>query len=1039
MAQEHEQAPRRSGWRTFGLVVWITAKWLIIFGITGALFAGGIATGYVAALVKDDPVRPGSELEAMVNENALTGFVYFNDGTTPVGQLRTDEDRRLVDLQNIPQSVIDALLSTEDSNFYSHIGIDYMGFGRAVKQKLLNESSQTGGSTLTQQVARRVFLSLDRTDARKVKEILLSIRMERYLTKDQILAAYLNKMPFGNGSSGYNLYGIKSAAIGIFNISDLSKLNLAQSAYLAGLPQLPSSYSAFNGKGVFNPDGFRRATARQKIVLSRMLVTGRITQAQYDEAIAFDLKSTLAPHKEKAYNTFPYLMLETEREAATILAMKQNPNIKKSDLAKTENAEILASAREQLLRSGYRVFTTIDKVIYNNMREVASNPDNFGPASKTKGPEQAAAIMIDHRSGAVLGMMEGRDFNIEQMNYATQMTRQPGSAMKPIGAYLPALEAGLVQPASVIDDSPIILKDGQKGFHIPMNANKKFNGLVTAREALNRSLNTPALKLFLDKVTIPKAWDFARSLGISTLQPSDDNAQTGVIGGLSKGVTVEELTDAYATIPNGGVYNEPFMISKIVDSEGHIVYQHEIKPKRVYSEQTAFLMTDMLRTVISDASGTAHSLTSGFKSYGKIPIAGKTGSTQSYGDVWFMGFTPDITLGVWAGYKEQKNVLLKDSHSRARSLWTEIMNQTVADRPELFKTEAFPKPDGLVKATVSTVSGMLPSDLIRSRGLLVTDWFNKNYVPTKVDNVLGSMSFITYNGVNYIAKDTTPSDFVFTKTVIKREKPLGELMDEINKAQQAMPSEYRRPLSAFIPKDATDDAPSMVDPRQDDGAAPSAPSNLSLEAVNGAYRISFAASPEKDVVGYRLYRSQGRGFSKHGESILSGSTLSFSDRSGSLLSSYYVTAVDVGGHESAPSTTVSPFGALLPGVPGDTGQGGDNGGAGTDNPGGVTPPDPGATVPEATPPSAPSAPAGLNVSVDGQTVKLSWTLNADTEGVTRYEVYYSPNNDGNYQSIGSATTNSFSATMASTAGTYRINAVNAAGASPYSSAVVFSS
>ena len=233
MAQEQEQAlKQRSGWRTFGLVVWITTKWLLIFGITGALFATGIASGYVAALVKDDPIRPGSELEAAVNENTLTGFVYFNDGQTPVGQLRTDEDRRLVDLKDIPQSVIDALISTEDSNFYSHIGIDFMGFGRAFKQKLLNESSQTGGSTLTQQVARRVFLNLDRTDSRKIKEILLSIRLERYLTKDQILAAYLNKMPFGNGSSGYNLYGIKSAAIGIFNISDLSKLNLAQSAYL---------------------------------------------------------------------------------------------------------------------------------------------------------------------------------------------------------------------------------------------------------------------------------------------------------------------------------------------------------------------------------------------------------------------------------------------------------------------------------------------------------------------------------------------------------------------------------------------------------------------------------------------------------------------------------------------------------------------------------------------------------------------------------------------------------------------------------------
>lgn len=1035
MAQDQEQLRKpRSGWRTFGLVVWITVKWLVIFGITGALFAGGIATGYVAALVKDDPVRPGSELEAKVNENALTGFVYFNDGTTPVGQLRTDEDRRLVDLSNIPQSVIDALLSTEDSNFYNHIGVDYKGLGRAVKEKLLNEDRQTGGSTLTQQVARRVFLSLDRTDSRKFKEILLSIRMERYLTKEQILAAYLNKMPFGNGSSGYNLYGIKSASIGIFNIADLNKLNLAQSAYLAGLPQLPSAYSAFNGKGQFNESGFNRAISRQKFVLSRMLETGRITQAEYDEALAFDIKGSLAPHREKAYNTFPYLMLETEREAAELIALKQNPNLQKADLAKSENAEIVQAAREQLLRSGYRIYTTIDKVIYNNMREIGNDPDNFGPTSKSKGPEQAAAIMIDHHTGAILGMLEGRDFNIEQMNYATQMTRQPGSTMKPISAYLPALEAGLVQPASVLDDSPIILKDGQKGYHIPMNANKKFNGLVTARDALNRSLNIPALKLFLDKVTIEKAWEFSRSLGITTLQPEDDNAQTGVIGGLSKGVSVKELTNAYATIPNGGKYNEPYLISKIVDASGHIVYEHKLAPKQVYSEQTAFLMTDMLRTVIADRSGTGHSVASSFDAYGKIPIAGKTGSTQSYGDVWFMGFSPDITLGVWVGYKEQKNTLVKASQSRARTLWSKIMNETVKDRPDIFKTDAFPQPGGLVKATVSSVSGLLPSPLIRSSGLLTTDWFNKKYLPVKVDDVLGAMSFIRYNGVNYIAQDGTPADFVFTKTTIRREKPLGDLIEEINKAQAVMPAEYRKPISAFIPKDAESEAPSRLDPRQDDGAAPSAPSNVALESLSGAYRITFSASPQNDVVGYRLYRSSGGDFAKVGDSILAGDATAFVDRSGGFGSTYYVTAVDVAGHESERSQTVSPGGSItLPGLPGFPGTGNGSGD-------GEAPPATEQPGNEQQQPAAmkPSGPSGLKASGTGTGVKLEWSGNSAAEGVTSYQVYFSAGNDGSFQNIGSTGGTSFEYVAPISTGTFRITAVNAAGESDFSQAVTWS-
>ncbi|WP_082083945.1 transglycosylase domain-containing protein [Paenibacillus beijingensis] len=912
--EEERQQPSNghSKWRTFGVVTLITIKWLFIFGILGFLFVGGVASGYVAALVKEDPVRSGSFMDEKMNENALTGFVFFNDGITPVGQLRTEEDRRLVDLKDVPGSVIDALISTEDSNFYNHIGIDYKGFARAVKQKLLNESQQTGGSTLTQQVARRVFLSLDKTDSRKVKEIFLALRMERYMTKDEILSAYLNKMPFGNGSSGYNLYGIKSAALGVFNISDLHKLNIAQSAYLAGLPQLPSVYSAFDGKGQFNPKGFNRALERQHVVLSRMLETGRITQSQYDEALKFDIKSTLAPHREKAYNTFPYLMLETEREAAKLLVLQKNPKLTEADLGKVENSELVNNMREQLLRSGYRIYTTVDKKIYNDMRMIGSNPDNFSPYSKTKGLEQIAAVMLDHKTGAILGMLEGRDFNTEQMNYATQMTRQPGSTMKPIAAYLPALEQGLIQPGGVIDDSPIVLKDGQKGFHIPMNVNKKFSGLVTAREALNRSLNIPALKLFLYKVKIDSAWNFTRSLGITTLQPQDEYAQTGVIGGLSKGVSVEELTNAFGTIPNMGVFNDAYMISKITDAKGNTVYEHKANPKRVYSEQTAFLMTDMLRTVISDSRGTGHSLTSSFDAYGKIPIAGKTGSTQDYGDVWFMGYTPDITLGVWSGYKEQVNTLSKAGRARARSIWSLIMNEAVKDRPELFKTNEFTQPEGIVKATVSSVSGKLPSKLTRDAGLNVTDWFNKKYLPTETDDVLVDSPYITYNGINYVPQQSTPPDMVRTKIVIKREQSLAELMDEIQNAQAKLPAASRRPMSVFVPADAGEDAPSKTDPRADDGAAPSAPSGVALEPGSGASRIIFAANPENDVVGYRLYRSEGGSFAKYGSSVLAGDSQSFTDSSPAFGAGYYVTAVDVAGRESAPSLIVG-GGSVLPG------------------------------------------------------------------------------------------------------------------------------
>lgn len=307
-------SPRRSGLSRFGSVV----KWMFILGIIGILFVGGAAAGYVTSMVKDEPVRSEEMIQQQVGQNAITGFAYFRDGA-PIGQLRTEEDRRLIQYNDIPQIIIDAVLAIEDNNFNEHNGVDFKGTLRAVKQKILNESVQTGGSTLTQQLARRVFLNLDRTEDRKAKEILLSLRLERFLTKQEILTAYLNKVPFGNGSNGYNVFGIKAASKGIFGLDDLDKLNIAQAAYLAGLPQLPSAYSAFNGVGEFNAKAFNRAMDRQQLVLRRMLEENKITTSQYDEALKFDIKSSLAPHTKKAYATYPYLMMETERKASEIL------------------------------------------------------------------------------------------------------------------------------------------------------------------------------------------------------------------------------------------------------------------------------------------------------------------------------------------------------------------------------------------------------------------------------------------------------------------------------------------------------------------------------------------------------------------------------------------------------------------------------------------------------------------------------------------------------------------------------------------------
>lgn len=537
------------------------------------------------------------------------------------------------------------------------------------------------------------------------------------------------------------------------------------------MPQLPSSYSAFNGKGDFVEENFDRAINRQHLVLRRMLELGKINQSEYDKALAFDIKSSLAPKTIKAYNTYPYLMMETERQAAQILMKQLNSDTaestdKATDAAtpQKESSALLEEAQTQLRTGGYRIYTTINKSIYKTMRTIAEDDSNFSADDPVKGKEQTAAMLINHKTGAILGMIEGRDFQDEQMNYATQMIRQPGSTMKPIAAYLPALDEGLVQPASIIDDSPIILKNGPSGYHIAKNANNRYQGLVTARRALNYSLNIPALKLFNEEVGIEKAWTFAKKLGITTIQKEDYQAQTGVLGGLQYGVTVEELTSAYGAIANKGVYNDSYMISKIVDSKGNIVYKHDTEPVQAFSEQTAYLMTDMLRTVITE--GTADKVRENYKYSKSVPIVGKTGSTQNYADVWFEGYTPDVTLGVWVGYKQPVNTLeSKSQRKRAQQLWSKILNEVIDTQKDLFVTDSFKKPSGIETRTVSAYSGKLPTSMTDK---FVTDIFNSKFVPKDSDDGVAKARYITYNGVNYIPRDGTPSDMLKEKTVIKR-------------------------------------------------------------------------------------------------------------------------------------------------------------------------------------------------------------------------------------------------------------------------------
>lgn len=853
-------------WHTLLRYSAIAIGLLLYLGAAGAMFAAGAGIGLVGALVQDQPVLGREEMIEMVTNNYQTTYAYFRDGTL-IGQLRTDEDRRNVTLDQVPDHLINAFIATEDRSFHENPGIDIRGLTRAVIQQITNAPVQTGGSTITQQLIKTAVLEdLSQTYERKAKEILLSLRLTRIMSKEEILTAYLNEIYFGPTVNKTHAYGVQAAARGIFGV-DVEELNLAQAAYLAGIPQNPAAYSPFL------EGGLERGLERQKTVLSRMLEVGYITEDEYEAALAFDIEASLAEPTPKAFERYPALTMEVEKRAAE--ALLEVRGIRRDDPG---YPEALEKARQDVLRGGYRIYTTIDKAIYDRMQEIAQNPKNFSPnrdytaadgRKVTNAAEQVGAVLIHNKTGHILGMIEGRGFDISQVNFATS-PRQPGSAMKPLAAFAPAMEEGLLQPASAIDDSPIILSG-----HVPKNYDNKYHGLMTARHALNQSYNIPALKVYNELLGIRTGLEYVEKMGVTTLSESDYHAQTGVIGGLAHGTSVEELTNAYATFANQGYFIDANLIQRIEGPNGEVIYEHQVHKTPVFREQTAYLITDMLRTVVKE--GTGRSLV-----YNKLKVkrdlAGKTGTTNRNIDVWFIGYTPEITLGVWVGY--EINYPLSDPN-RAKKIWTLLFNEIMELKPDLSPVDAeFPKPDDLVQQTVCSLSGKLPTDICRTHGTLTTDWFERSQLPKDSCDVHVHGHVVVYQGNNYLPHPTTPEDMLRKGVFIRRDPypvPEGE-----------SPAQYR-------PLDWKNTLPTETDPRQDDGLPPSLPAGLTLNGNT----LTWQANPEPDVVGYRIYRSDdGLQFQKIGV-VRADEPLTFTVPSDGWL--YRVTAVDVGGHESAGS------------------------------------------------------------------------------------------------------------------------------------------
>lgn len=887
--------------RISGSVTWNLFLLFLIFVLVGVVFVGSVGAGYFASLVKDEPLRSKEELRELIFNYEETSEIYFADDIY-IGKLRTDLDRRETSLSAISPHVINAVLATEDEYFREHNGIVPKAVFRGLLQDITNSSTQTGGSTLTQQLIKNQVLTNEVSYERKAKELLLAMRLEHFMTKEEILEAYLNIIPYGRNSSGRNIAGIETAADGIFGVK-AKDLTIPQAAYIAGIPQAPYAYTPFTNTGVLkSEEALQPGIDRMKTVLYRMKEAGYIDEKEYKSALEYDIKADFREPELRTEDKYPWLTYELEGRAkaiiAEILAKKDGIDPERLKTEEKLNEKYMILADRDVRSKGYRIYSTINKDMYDAMRKTADNFKYYGHTYTSKGkdpvtgeeidiemPVQVGSILIENSTGKILSFLGGREFKPGEMelNHATQAFRANGSTMKPLLVYAPAIEYGVIGAGSPLVD----VKFNWNGWKPNNYIANEERGLIPAREALASSQNLSTGRLY-HQIINKRPAEYLAQMGFSKLHAEDYENPSASIGGLKIGTSVEENTNAFATFANGGQFIDAYMIEKIVDLDGNTIYQHEVEPVQVFSPETSYIITDMMRDVLKSGTGTEANRTLKFSS----DFAAKTGTTDDYKDVWLVGYNPNVSLGVWMGYDKQRslytfnNTYLQPS-TRVNKLWGTLMNAMYDVDAELIDAKtSFKAPKNVVSASFCGISGLAPSAACQSAGLVRSDLFNaKVFLPSKPDDSLGgSSSVVTIQGKTYNALPNTPAEFV---------KAGGSGLN------QAFIKRMLGPLggnpSSLLPKNSSLSQSSVA--AADFPADSSAPA--AVNATLNGNTLSWTSS-SNDVVGYRIY-NVANGSNTLVNSVLEA-TQSISVPSGG---SYVVVAVDITGLSSAQSNVVS--------------------------------------------------------------------------------------------------------------------------------------
>jgi penicillin-binding protein 1A len=632
--------PRRKRSSRRSLLSLLIVMILVIF--VGAALAGSSLVYYL--LLKELPsiaalkdYRPSITTRVYADNNELIDEFFL-------------EDRKVIKYEDIPKMAIQAFVAAEDARFFQHRGFDMQSMSRAFFKNLEAGKIVQGGSTITQQVAKALYLSPERSYMRKIKEALLAYKIDRYLTKEEIITLYLNHIYLGHGT-----YGIEAASQGYFGKS-ARDLTLAEAAILAGLPKAPSSYSPY-----LHPD---KAYQRQAYVLNRMMEDGYLSKAEKDRALATKIRFRSIKPKDKIA---PYFIENVRR----YIQEKYGGDV--------------------LYKEGIEVYTTLNIQMQKAAREAMEQGlQELEEREKyEKGIVQGALFAMDPKTGAIRAMVGGRDFGRSEFNRATQSRRQPGSAFKPI-VYTAAFDKGMT-PSTLIVDAPIVYPDPSSpdGVWKPKNFDEKFQGPTTLHNALVQSRNIVTIKI-LEEIGIDYATAYAAAMGITSPLTRNLSLALG-----SSGVTLQELVRAYGVLANEGKRATPFFIKKIVDRTGRVFEETQPKVEQVIDPRIAFMTSYVMQDVVESGTGQR------VKKLGR-PVAGKTGTTDDTRDAWFMGFTPSLVAGVWIGFDQERSLGKQEVGGRAAApIWLYFAEKGLQNTP----VEVFPVPEGIVFLKVDPRTG----------------------------------------------------------------------------------------------------------------------------------------------------------------------------------------------------------------------------------------------------------------------------------------------------------------------------------------------